>query len=114
MARRFSKIQSSGGLLCQGAAGTIGAIGDNARGYAKASAGSEHNVGVPSTSNDGKVGREDRAKSSIIVRILGIVTLAAALIATVLVFLGVTDIAIAGDALALIPSIAAAIPLIRD
>lgn len=103
-----------GPVVTAGAAGTIGAIGDNARGYAKGSARGEHDVGVPSTHNDGKVGLVDRAKSSIIVRVLGLVTLAAALIATALVFLGVTDIAIAGYAVALISLVAAAIPLIRD
>jgi hypothetical protein len=103
-----------GPVVTAGAAGIIGAIGDNARGHAKGSAGSQHNVSVPTAHNDGKVRLVNKARSSIMVRVLGVVTLAVALIATVLVFLGITNIAIAGYAVALISLVAAAIPLFRD
>lgn len=103
-----------GPVVTAGTGGTIGAIGDRAHGRAHGSANGEPNATSPIIQNGGNIGLADRVRSSIIIRVLGVITLVAALIATVLAFLGVTDIAIAGYAVALISLVAAVIPLFRD
>lgn len=102
-------------IVTGGVSGAVGAIGNDALVHARSlKSGSAGNVDASTASNGAMDKLAHRAISSPLVKIFGIVTLVAAAGATALLVAGVTDIGIAGYAVAVISLIAAVIRLLRD
>jgi hypothetical protein len=105
-----NESEALGPTIAGGVSGIVGAIGLQAQGRASSS---EKTV-LSAEQDATPVGLIDRAKSSTRVKVFGLIMIIAAVAATALLMANVTDIGVAGYALALMSLLVAVIPLFRE